>query len=1066
MNKTQRKLRAGVALHALALVGASAAMLSATAPAHAQDYTSGAIQGTVTDETGAPVSGATVTVTSTAQGVVRTATTAGSGNFTVTGLPVGKYDVAITSPKNPSWRAEGVSINPSQTAQLNVQLSSAGGEEIVVTGSSVVPAFAGTTTGLNVDIADFVKTRPIGRDLTSVILLAPGTTGGDSAFGNLASINGSSVGENAYYVNGLNITNFDNYLGSAPVPFEFYRAVEVKTGGIPAEYGRATGGIVNAVSKSGTNEFTAAMHMNWSPNSLRDHAPNLQSCSLTAAGPTTLATRNCVNSTNRGRDTADSYSVILEAGGPIIKDKLFVYGLGEFRRTRSTTTSPLNNQATSNLNDDPFWGAKIDAYPISTQHLEFTIFDTRSTTQTQVQDYNDKSGVIGATTANSGSPRGGVSWVGKYTGQMTDWLTVSAAYGIMRDRFLTTGGSTLPYVVNSTGGSVNGVVNGARLTPQTSTSITFPYDTQRKFFRADADLFFSILGDHHVRFGYDQENNVLNRSTITTGGAYELSNGLITQAAFNGGQGNGGVSYSLQPGNIAQVNYYSAGGSFKAKNVAYYAQDEWKLSDKLTVNLGVRRDDFGVKKPDGTKLVQLDKNYAPRLGFTYDLWGNKKGSFYGSYGWYFLPVASNTSYRQASGELFFNEWYNYNGVSAAGIPNLTSLVTNDVGHSAACPIRITPLSTGQNCAVTGNGQAPDTTAAIAANLKATKESEFIIGYDQKVGNWTLGINFTHRNLDRSAEDVAIDAAVLNYCQQAGLTGCASTWTGFHQYTIVNPGSDVTVNLLGQDGRQVKFTAAQLGYPKAKRTYDAVTLTARKEWNGRYTASLAYTWSKSKGNSEGFVQSDFGQADAGITQDFDQPGFITGAYGYLPNDRRHLIKFNGAVALNDDFTLGTNVQVYSQRPLSCFGYSPRSRAGSSLSYTDFANGYGAASHYCNNGQVLGTVLSGSGSTAVLQNLYGSALSPRGTAQKSDWYSQIDLSARYNVHFGDRVVTLRADVFNLLNSSNVMKRNEVGDQSRTSVTGNTAIRGVTANQNYGQPTVYQSARSVRLGFDISF
>lgn len=1066
MNKTQRKLRAGVALHALALVGASATVLAAAAPAHAQDYTSGAVQGTVTDDSGAPVSGATVTVTSTERGVVRSATTAGSGNFTINGLPVGSYDVVVTSPKNPSWRAEGVRLVASQTAQINVQLSSAGGEEIVVTGSSVVPAFAGTTTGLNVDLADFVKTRPIGRDLTSVILLAPGTTGGDSAFGNLASINGSSVGENAYYVNGLNITNFDNYLGSAPVPFEFYRSVEVKTGGIPAEYGRATGGIVNAVSKSGTNEFTAAMHTNWSPNSLRDHAPNLQSCSLTGAGPTTLATRNCVNSTNRGRDTADSYSVILEAGGPIIRDKLFVYGLGEFRRTRSTTTSPLNNQATTNLNDDPFWGAKIDAFPISTQHLEFTIFDTRSTTQTQVQDYNDKSGVIGATTANSGSPRGGVSWVGKYTGQMTDWLTVSAAYGIMRDRFLTTGGSSLPYVVNSTGGVVNGVANGARLTSQTATSITFPYDTQRKFFRADADLFFNILGDHHVRFGYDQENNVLNRSTITTGGAYELSNGLITQAAFNGGQGNGGVSYSLQPGNIAQVTYYSAGGSFKAKNVAYYAQDEWKLTDKLTVNLGVRRDDFGVKKPDGTKLVQLDKNYAPRLGFTYDLWGDKKSRIYGSYGWYYLPVASNTSYRQASGELFFNEWYNYNGVSAAGIPNLTSLVTNDVGHSAACPIRITPLSTGQNCAVTGNGQAPDTTAAIAANLKATRESEFLVGYDQKVGNWTLGINFTHRNLDRSAEDVAIDAAVLNYCQQAGLSGCASTWTGFHQYTIVNPGSDVTVNLLGQDGRQVKFTAAQLGYPKAKRTYDAVTLTARKDWNGRYSLNLAYTWSKSKGNSEGFVQSDFGQADAGITQDFDQPGFITGAYGYLPNDRRHLIKLNGAVALNDDFTLGTNVQVYSQRPLSCFGYSPRSRAGSSLTYTDFANGYGAASHYCNNGQVLGTVLSGSGSTAVLQNLYGSALSPRGTAQKSDWYSQIDLSARYNVHFGDRVVTLRADVFNLLNSSAVIKRNEVGDQSRTSVTGNTAIRGVTANQNYGQPTVYQSARSVRLGFDITF
>src|SRR3546814_19613591 len=93
---------------------------------------------------------------------------------------------------------------------------------------------------------------PLGRSLTDAALLAPTATAGDTTFGNLASLGGASVAENAYYINGLNIPNFDNYLGSAPVPFEFFRSVEVKTGGFQAEYGRATGRPINGGSKAGT----------------------------------------------------------------------------------------------------------------------------------------------------------------------------------------------------------------------------------------------------------------------------------------------------------------------------------------------------------------------------------------------------------------------------------------------------------------------------------------------------------------------------------------------------------------------------------------------------------------------------------------------------------------------------------------------------------------------------------------------------------------------------------------------------------------------------------------------
>ncbi len=741
--ENKKALRAGgAALRAFALVGASVTALAVSVPVHAQDYTSGAIAGTVTDEAGT-VEGATVTVTSTEQGFSRTATTNASGSFRFAGLAQGAYNISVQATGKPIWKAEGVSVQSSQTAALDIAL--AGGDEIVVLGSSVQRAFTGTTTGLSVDLADFVKTKPIGRNLTSVILLAPGTTQGDSVFGNLASISGSSVAENAYYINGLNITNFDTYVGSATVPFEFYRNVEVKSGGYPAEFGRATGGIISSVTKSGSNDFTAAVHVNWEPNFLRESSPDLQSCSLTTTG--TL----CRNTTNRGRDTSEAYSAIVEAGGPVIKDRLFVYGLAEFRRTKTVTTSPLNNQANQDVNDDPFWGAKIDAYPIDSQHLEFTIFDTRSTTVRNVLDYADSTGTLGASSSTLNFPQGGVNWVGKYTGQFTDWLTVSAAYGIMRDRFLTTGGSTLPYVVNNSNVAINGVANGARFTPQTQQLIDFPYDTKRKFFRADGDIFFNLVGDHHIRGGYDQEINTLNHVSVVTGGAYELANNQITPAAYAAGLGGGGVRYLVQPGGLVQVDYYNSGGSFGAKNSAYYIQDEWKITPRLTVNLGVRRDDFGVDKADGTPLVRLDKNYAPRLGATYNLWDNESGRIYGSFGQYYLPVASNTAYRQASAEFYFNELYTYTGFTSAGVPILGSLVTNDETHDGHCPIKLTPLSDQEHCSVTGNGTSPDTGAAISHNLKATKETEWIIGYEQKLGSWKFGLSYTHRNLDRSAE---------------------------------------------------------------------------------------------------------------------------------------------------------------------------------------------------------------------------------------------------------------------------------------------------------------------------
>ncbi|WP_114520591.1 TonB-dependent receptor [Altererythrobacter sp. ZODW24] len=1053
MNSTnfrKHMLGAGSALRVLAMVGAGvAASTVAITPAAAQDYTSGAITGTVTDDTGAAVSGATVTVVSQSQGFTRTSTTSSNGNFRFGSLPTGDYDIEVSNGGTVGYRAEAVPVLAGQSNSINIELASTGGDVITVIGTQIANDFEGTTQGLNVDLEELVKTVPISRDLTSVVLLAPGTTQGDSAFGNLASIGGSSVAENAYYVNGLNLTNFDNYLGSARVPFEMLRSVEAKTGGYPAEFGRATGGVVNSVTKSGSNDWSGAVHLNWEPDFLQSYGEDQFRNGLGS------------NITNRAAETSDSYSAIVELGGPIIKDRLFVYGLVEFREDKFTTVNRANNTVTETVADDPFWGVKVDAYPLDNHHFEFTIFDTERTSNVSEGSYLETAnGVqIGQFSPIRDANFGGLSYVGKYTGTLTDWLTVSAAYGKMKDRFDTTVlGSNDPLARNFSGGDVGGVSDGGNYGDQRSATLTSPYATEREFYRADADLYFTALGEHHIRFGFDTEINTLARTTVNTGGDFLLGNGQISQAAYDFGTGGAGYQFIIFPGNTAagpgtvvDLIYFNSGGQFESKNKAFYIQDEWNVTDRLTLNLGLRRDDFAVDKADGSPFLRLDENYAPRLGFEYKLFDDQSARIYGFFGQYFLPVASNTAFRGAGAEVFFRERYTFDGFDANGLPATTGAqITSaeDSRYGLACPFALSPNGAGGNtCRVTGDGTVPGSSQFFASDLKATKQSEYIIGYEQDLGDWTVGLSYIRRVLDRTAEDASIDFAAGNYCVAEGFSraDCDDIWNGFHQYVTFNVGSGMTVDLLGGgspgnpadalDGRTVTFSAEDLGLPEVTRTYDAVEFTFDRKWDGNWSLGGSYTWSESKGNTEGYVQSDFGQDDAGITQDFDVIGFTDFANGLLPNHRRHRMKLFGAVALGDKITIGGNASLASPRPLSCFGFHPTDITG---------NLYGAASRYC-------------------------GLQPfqRGTGFRTDWESRFDLSGRYNIETETgQTITFRADVFNIFNSQAITQRIETGDLDIAGQNAAGEPTAVTADPDYGLASGFQAARSVRLGIDISF
>lgn len=1002
-------------LAALALPFAvGAAAITFNTEAHAQDFSSATFLGAVVDASGAPVANAKVTVKSDARGFERTATTNKDGQFTVPLIPAGSYTAVIAksgfqTTSSPDLR---LIVGGANTFQFVLPAAS-GSDEIVVVAARPKIAFANATTGVNINFDDVTEKLPVGRSITAVTLLAPtaiqgGASNRNPQFADLPTLGGSSVAENAYYVNGLNITNFDNYLGGSLVPFEFYQSVEVKTGGYQAEFGRATGGIVNAVTKAGTNDFELTVSGAYD-------IPN-----LSAQAPRT------VNDANE-KDSNQRYTTSVEVGGPIIKDKLFFYGLSQFRNNKIEAASVTGNSHVTDVSNDPFYGIKLDFLPWDSQHLEFTYFDTTRTTDRITRAFTPSTSQIGGIQGRTRFDDGGENYVGRYTGSFTDWFTFSAAYGKNQDNETTVPSNTRdPFVQDERSGTPT------RISTQTDIQIE-PIEREREFVRMDADFYFNLFGKHHVRVGWDKEDlTLLHTSNTISGSRYSY----IRAGATDTRDQPEGTEY-------LQITTFNSGGTFSQNNESYYIQDSWDIKPNLNLSVGVRLDKFNASNADGIEFISFDKEIGPRVSVSWDPNNDGRSKFYGFYGRTYLPVAANTAYRNGAAELFFSSFYRFNGTPdpVTGLPTggVGAQILNFTGASA-CPAGGFPTAGARGCEVTGDGVAAIPTSFVDQDLKSTYEDEFIAGYKREINDdWRAGVAFTYRNLGRAAEDSSVDPAVLAYCQRNNIVGCEDTWTGFHQYVIINPGSSAKVVLSdplpGETAlRTINFSSKDLGYPEAKRYYYALTFDFERKFDGKWGLQGSYVWSQNRGNYEGFAKSDNGQDDVGITTDFDTPRLVDGSTGYLPNHREHQFKVFGTYAINDSLLLGANAVVTSPRKFGCIGVSAYDY-DPSIGQFDPAQLYGAASWYC-----------------------GGKLTPRGSVSESDWLSQLDMSLRWTVpDMGKRPgdLQLRLDVFNVFDQQNVLSIEERGE-----------LNSGAPRSTYQQPTSYQQPRFVRVGFEWKF
>ena len=292
-------------------------LLATVTPILAQELTTGTIAGKVVDPTGRGIPGAVIIATS--QFGTRTAETDAGGGYILPFLRPATYTVRAEAPGGfTTVIRNDVTVGLNQKTNLDFTLEPGKTETITVSGQAPLVDVTSTSTSTNIKYKDFADAVPIGRAFTDTYAVAAGVVSGLGTGDGNYSISGASGLENAYLIDGVNITNTGfggigayniNYgsLGTG-VTSEFLDEVQIKTGGFEAEYGQALGGIINTIVKSGTNDFKGSVSWYSSPSSLQSSRQLIK-----------------LDGGASNRVNEDVQDFAFSVGGPFVKDKLFYF---------------------------------------------------------------------------------------------------------------------------------------------------------------------------------------------------------------------------------------------------------------------------------------------------------------------------------------------------------------------------------------------------------------------------------------------------------------------------------------------------------------------------------------------------------------------------------------------------------------------------------------------------------------------------------------------------------------------------------------------------------------------
>jgi outer membrane receptor protein involved in Fe transport len=583
----------------------------------AQSNTTGTISGRVTDQQGGVLPGVTVTATSPSLQGARTAITSEHGDFILPFLPPGEYGVTIELSGFAPFTTS-VRVASTQTVPLRASLEVAGmTDNVTVTAplSNVAARTAAAATTLKQDVVDQL---PLNRGLDATAALAPGVlrAGISSRASGLGviTIGGAPSYENLFLMNGVVLN--ENLRGQA-IPLYIEDAIQettIVTSGVSAEYGRFTGGMVNAITKAGGNAFTGTFRTTLENDDWRSQTPMNES---------------------KTDILIPTYEYTF--GGPILKDKIWFFNAGRFVEETRAFQTQFSNLSWNRVRDEKRYEGKA-TYALDASH---TVRGSYLYKKTLTDGDAFSTNILDLASLITREDPERLLAI-NYNGIFGRNFFLEAQYAA-REGSASGAGSRYTDVINGT--LLVDRQRNARYNSPTFCGVCRTEERDNSDLLVKGSWFLSSgrWGSHNVVLGYDTFNDMRAADNHQSGSGYRI---IGTTAIMRDGDvfpvfNNDGRSTVLQ-WNPILVN--TLGTDFRVYSV--FANDVWRWTDRISLNLGLRFDRNDGRDSTGAQVAN-DQKISPRLGVTWDPAGNGAWTVNGSYGVY-VAALNNTIANGAS----------------------------------------------------------------------------------------------------------------------------------------------------------------------------------------------------------------------------------------------------------------------------------------------------------------------------------------------------------------------------------------------------------------------------------